>query len=132
MIYFVRNANGENIAEIEIYWAEEFFDNDMAKTFWSLDCRSEFYLRNFLPEFKERSDCMTEKSLKSFIDDIDEIQQFRGYIRYEEDKLNACKIIDHFNIHAPESQNAQSVVAYEAKMLLEKFCDKYGFYLFED
>ena len=129
MIYFVRNANDENIAEIEIYWAEEFFDNDMAKTFWSLDCHSYFYMKNFLPEFKDRSDFMTDQTLQSFLEDIDELQQFRGYVK---EKLNVDKMIDHFNIHAPESQNAQSVVAYEAKMLLEKFCDKYGFYLVED
>ena len=129
MVYFVRNSNGDNIAEIEIYWAEDFFDNDMAKTFWSLDCHSYFYLRNFLPEFKDRSDCMTEKSLKSFIDDIDEIQQFRGYVK---EKLNVDKMIDPYNINAPESVNTKSFVSNAAKMLLDKFCNRYGFYLVED
>ena len=97
MVYFVRNSNGDNIAEIEIYWAEDFFDCDMEKISCSLDCHSYFYLRNFLPEFKDRSDCMTEKSLNSFINDIDEIQQFRGYVK---EKLNVDKMIDPYNINS--------------------------------
>ena len=129
MVYFVRNSNGDNIAEIEIYWAEDFFDNEIGKTFWSLDCHSYFYMKNFLPEFKDRSDFMTDQTLQSFIEDIDELQQFRGYVK---EKLNVDKMIDHFNINSPESQNAKSVVAYAAETLLDTFCKKYGFYLVED
>jgi hypothetical protein len=82
-------------------------------------------MREFLPEFKDRSEFMTDKTLSEFIDDIDKIQQFRGYIQ---ETLNVNSKIDRYNIHAKESHDWMCIVGKEAEELLKSFCDKYGFY----
>jgi hypothetical protein len=122
MVFYVRNADNKNLIEIETYWEE---GNNKGAWFWTIDCHSYFYMRNFLPEFKDRSEFMTDKTLSEFIDDIDKIQQFRGYIQ---ETLNVNSKIDRYNINAKESHDWMCIVGKEAESLLKSFCDKYGFY----
>ena len=126
MVFYVRNSDNKNLIEIETYW-EEF--NNKGAWFWNIDCQSYFYMMNFLPEFKDRSEFMTDNTLSEFIDDIDKIQKFRGYIH---ETLNVNSKIDHYNINAKESQDWMCIVGKEAKALLKSFCDKYGFYFCVD
>ena len=123
MVFYVRNADNKNLIEIETYWEE---GNNKGAWFWTIDCHSYFYMRNFLPEFKDRSEFMTDKTLSEFIDDIDKIQQFRGYIQ---ETLNVNSKIDRYNINAKESHDWMCIVGKEA---LKSFCDKYGFYFCVD
>jgi hypothetical protein len=126
MVFYVRNSDNKNLIEIETYWEE---GNNKGAWFWTIDCHSYFYMRNFLPEFKDRSEFMTDKTLSEFIDDIDKIQQFRGYIQ---ETLNVNSKIDRYNINSKESHDWMCIVGKEAESLLKSFCDKYGFYFCVD
>ena len=129
MVYYVSNAEEKNLIEIEVYWEQGSFDVDIQRNSYDLECHSHFYLKNFLPEFKDRSDCMTDKTLQEFINDIDEIQDFRGYVK---EKLLVGVKIDQYHICSDESSAAKKLVSDAAKNILEKFCNKYGFYLTQD
>lgn len=126
MIYYVENAERKPLVEIEIYWEQGSFDVDIQRCSYDIECHSYFYLKNFLPEFKDRSECMTDKTLQEFINDIDEIQEFRGYVK---EKLLVGVKFNRYHICSDESSAAMKLVYDAAKTILEKFCDKYGFYL---